>query len=359
MNFRHFFKINCLRLGFSLGCMLSVLLPENYFWSALTYVTCTLLALRLPKLALFGAIFGLLTGSIHFLVNQYGPNLDGCLNKSIAFSGYVADFPRDLIGRRSEVISLITLDSVRSTEPQCSHIGKISALLIHQGDATANVSLGDVVKGIARFSTTDHQWVFGRFPNNLKGLNEGVRGRLIIRQISDIDIEQRSMLSRLRSRLNDNLSEWSTTDRTARFLQALLLGRQDRLLEGDWHQLKALGISHALVVSGLHVGLVTLWIGALVSLPRRLLALTPTIRNNLIERIIVCAGSYAYVAITGMSLPAERAFLMITFATLARPLIWSVHPMAVISLVAALLLIKNPFSGLTASFRGKFTCDYR
>lgn len=104
--------------------MLSVLLPENYFWSALTYVTCTLLALRLPKLALFGAIFGLLTGSIHFLVNQYDPNLDGCLNKSIAFSGYVADFPRDLIGRRSEVISLITLDSVRSTEPQCSHIGK-------------------------------------------------------------------------------------------------------------------------------------------------------------------------------------------------------------------------------------------
>ena len=296
------------------------------------------------------AICGLLTGSIHFVAYQHAPDVHACLDKNITFTAQIADFPREVVGRTGDVITLLTLDSVRITATECSGIEKASALWLPRGNDKAIVSIGDEITGIGRFKTANHQWAFGRFPNNLNDLIDGIRGRLVIREITKIDDLQRPLLTRVRSQLSDALNQWSTSNRAARHLQALLLGRQQSLTEDDWYQLKAFGISHALVVSGLHVGLVSLWISVIISLPRRFFAINPSRGNYFIEAITVCAGTYTYVVVTGMSLPAERAFLMIAIATLVKSVTWSVHPMAVISVVAGILLMQNPLSGLTASF---------
>ena len=57
----------------------------------------------------------------------------------------------------------------------------------------------------------------------------------------------------LRASLAGFISATAASERVVRHLHALVLGRQDSLQEADWQTLRSFGMTHAFVVSGLHL----------------------------------------------------------------------------------------------------------
>ena len=109
-------------------------------------------------------------------------------------------------------------------------------------------------------------------------------------------------------------------------------------------------MTHAFVVSRLHLSLVALWIHLLISGITRLVTLSDVFPIRLLAAVAVCSASYVYVVLTGESLPAERALLMISIAIFARITLWSVDPLSIVLATGAILLATNPLSALTPGF---------
>ncbi|MEC9215384.1 MAG: ComEC/Rec2 family competence protein, partial [Pseudomonadota bacterium] len=109
-------------------------------------------------------------------------------------------------------------------------------------------------------------------------------------------------------------------------------------------------MTHAFVVSGLHLSLVAFWIHLLTSGISRLLSVSPAFPMRLFAAVGVCSLSYVYVILTGASLPAERALLMISKALFGRITLWSIDPLSIVGARGTILLATNPFSALTPGF---------
>lgn len=124
---------------------------------------------------------------------------------------------------------------------------------------------------------------------------------------------------------------------------ALMLGDDRGISQAQWEQLRNSGTVHLLVVSGLHVGL----IAAILYFPGRILVrIWPAgLRRFGARRLaafLAMAGSGVYVALSGMGVPAVRAWLMsslvLVLAMLGRP----VAPGLLLVLVLFLILVADP-----------------
>lgn len=133
-------------------------------------------------------------------------------------------------------------------------------------------------------------------------------------------------------------------------LLGLTIGDGDYLPQSDWDALLATGTNHLLAISGLHVGMVAglfAWfLGGLWSRTRWCEALPA--RRMAAYGAVIAAWGYALLA--GMSVPTERAALMITIL-LAGVLLgrsWRLLDLWLVALLTVLLL--DPFAPLTAGF---------
>lgn len=137
----------------------------------------------------------------------------------------------------------------------------------------------------------------------------------------------------------------------ARFVQALALGDTRGLSDADWEQLRALGLTHLIAISGFHVGVVA---GLGVLLCRLLWWLCPQLGRHW-PRQQAAAGAAAvaaagYAVLAGGALPTVRTALMIGLLALARG---GRRPLGVahgVSLAALALLLPSPLSVLSAGF---------
>ena len=137
----------------------------------------------------------------------------------------------------------------------------------------------------------------------------------------------------------------------ARFIQALALGDTRALGDPDWYALRALGLTHLIAISGFHVGMVGVALGALVSLLWRCHRVLP----QLLPRPIAAAlggalGAAGYALVAGLSLPTVRTALMIVVVATAcagrrRPG-WG----QALALAALASLLVAPLSVLSAGF---------
>jgi len=105
----------------------------------------------------------------------------------------------------------------------------------------------------------------------------------------------------------------------ARFVQALALGDTRGLQQADWDDLRALGLTHLVAISGFHVGLVAGFAAWLVALAWRAI---PAMGRYLPRPLAAAAGAVAgaglYAAVAGFALPTVRTLLMIAVVALAR-----------------------------------------
>ncbi|HGM5043284.1 TPA: DNA internalization-related competence protein ComEC/Rec2 [Stenotrophomonas maltophilia] len=137
----------------------------------------------------------------------------------------------------------------------------------------------------------------------------------------------------------------------ARFVQALALGDTRGLADSDWDQLRALGLTHLVAISGFHVGVVA-GLGALLC--RGLWWLCPLLACRWPRpQAAACAAALAaagYALLAGGELPTVRTALMIGLIALARSGRRPLGAVQGLALAALALLLPAPLSVLSAGF---------
>ena len=136
---------------------------------------------------------------------------------------------------------------------------------------------------------------------------------------------------------------------------ALVTGQRGGIPSAVRDDMRAAGLAHLLAISGLHMGLVA---GLLFFVLRAGLALLPGIALRYpVKKIAAVAaglGGLVYLNLVGASIPAERAFLMVSVVLLAVLLDRRALSLRLVAWAAAVILLFAPDSLMSASFQMSF-----
>jgi competence protein ComEC len=154
---------------------------------------------------------------------------------------------------------------------------------------------------------------------------------------------------RLRQRIAQRIAGVPASPDTRAALRAVTVADKSGIKDGFWMLLQQLGISHLLVISGLHVGLVAGLSGVLAACAVRLLP-GETLWRQLCPPIAALAGASAYTALAGFSVPTLRALFMLGCFVLAELAGRQGGAWTRLLAAAALILVVNPLAGLGSGF---------
>lgn len=149
----------------------------------------------------------------------------------------------------------------------------------------------------------------------------------------------------LRTRIREGLRSWLEARPSAHtgIMLALMTGDDSGLGQREWRLLRNSGTVHLLVVSGLHVGMVSGGLFLLgLFLGRIWCPLLLWIGARRLAGMFALTGSGAYVWLSGSGVPALRAWLMSALVLLVLSSGRTVRGLHVVLLVMALVLIANP-----------------
>lgn len=168
-------------------------------------------------------------------------------------------------------------------------------------------------------------------------------------------------LARLRLWLNRLRQDVGTRVRAATpvaagaVAQALMIGDRAAIAEADLAVMRDSGLAHLLAISGLHVGLMA---ATLFFCLRAGFALSQTLTLRYPIKKFAAFGSIAgalvYLALTGATVPTQRAFVMTCIVLLAVVLDRRVISMALAAWAALVVLVMSPESMLGPSFQLSF-----
>lgn len=134
-------------------------------------------------------------------------------------------------------------------------------------------------------------------------------------------------------------------------LVALAVGEENGISSQQWEVFNRTGVGHLMSVSGSHIGLITGMVFALVwGLWSRfpwLVLRWPTPRAAAVAAWLAAGG---YTLISGLSAPAQRAFLMAAVALLAVIIQRSAAPSRILALALLGVLLIDPAAPLLAGF---------
>ncbi len=139
---------------------------------------------------------------------------------------------------------------------------------------------------------------------------------------------------------------------SSRFVRALALGDTRALDDGDWHVLRANGLTHLIAISGFHVGLVA---GFFALLARALwwlwsVALARRIPAQIAAAAAGLSGAVLYAAVAGFALPTVRTALMIAVVAGVRMFRRPLRMADSLALAAIAVLLVDPMAVLGAGF---------
>lgn len=136
---------------------------------------------------------------------------------------------------------------------------------------------------------------------------------------------------------------------------ALVTGQRGGLAEATREDMRGAGLAHLLAISGLHMGLVA---GLLFFSLRAGLTLVPglALHRPIKKWAAVAAGlgAFIYLCLVGGTIPAQRAFLMISIVLLAVLLERRAISLRLVALAALVVLLLAPESLVSASFQMSF-----
>jgi len=164
----------------------------------------------------------------------------------------------------------------------------------------------------------------------------------------------RLALGRLRAEVTRRILD-TLPGETGAIAAALLTGERAQIPEDTNDALRASGLAHILSISGMHM---VLFAGTLFGAARLLLAAVPSLALRRPIRKWAAGlgilGATGYVLLSGASVPAVRAYLMILIMFLAILAGRRALTMRNVALAAFLLLLLQPESILSASFQMSF-----
>ena len=136
---------------------------------------------------------------------------------------------------------------------------------------------------------------------------------------------------------------------------ALMTGERGAIPAAELAAMRDSGLAHLLAISGLHVGLVA---GLLYFSVRAMLALVPWLALRYPIRkwaaALAASGAFAYLMLTGVTVPTQRAVLMISLALLAVILDRTAFSPRMVAWAAIAVLAFAPETLLSASFQMSF-----
>jgi competence protein ComEC len=138
-------------------------------------------------------------------------------------------------------------------------------------------------------------------------------------------------------------------------LRALALGDRSGVSDETRQVLRRTGTSHLLAISGFHVGAAAgmVALGGVWALRSAAIARSRGV-SHLPAVLLAVIGAWAYTAVTGWSVPAQRAAALLTAAAVARSVGRNVAPLPVLAVVAVALAILDPGAPATASYQLSF-----
>ncbi len=136
---------------------------------------------------------------------------------------------------------------------------------------------------------------------------------------------------------------------------ALMTGDRGAIPEQRLQDMRDAGLAHLLAISGLHVGLIAGWLFFSI---RFLLALVPALALRApikkIAAAVALLGGFAYMLLTGATVPTQRAFLMLALVMLAVMLDRVAISFRLLAWAAVAVLLWAPESLLSVSFQMSF-----
>lgn len=175
-----------------------------------------------------------------------------------------------------------------------------------------------------------------------------------------IDCEQkqassfRIRLNKIRQRITDDVAKILPPDE-AGIVDAVLIGEQSRTPKFIVNNYRDSGLAHFLSVSGLHMGAIA---GLMFFVLRFLLALFPAIALRYDVKKLAAVGailfSGLYLLVSGMAIPAERAFIMTAVVLLGVIFNRQAISMRMVCFAGLMLLIISPQTLISISFQMSF-----
>lgn len=333
---------------YGLVCVVALFSPSNGFYGVTLGIALCMAWRRIATRIIIAVCVGLLVSAAHAYHYKHSRLPSTCFDHSIQASGTVVSFVEQHQGAGE--IPYLTFDlAVRwLAADECGVGNTVRAFVSTSLDAPI-FKLGDSITVKLRLRPMSSIWNRAQFPRNILSLARGIDATASISDFQHIEDDETTLIT-IRHNLSELITENSGAADAERVLQGLLLGRKSAMTQDDWALLRGTGIVHVLIVSGVHVSLFALWAQWLLSLPRRFALYPRDSGPSVFYALAVCAVTGGYVLLTGASLPAQRAFTMMSLVTLMRATLWPVNPLSAVVLAAAILITINPFSALTPGF---------
>ena len=333
---------------YCLTCVFALFLPYTGALVVFTTAVATTLLVFPRRGATLALLCGVLVSCAHFYRYEDTQIPSGCFDTPIQVEGVIVSFPQRREGVGESHYLTFDLNIRESIPRECGAGIKVRAYAHYEGEAPA-LKIGDSFVGQVRLRPPGSLWNRGNLPSNVYALANKTSASANVTNIRSIEPGS-SLLAQLRYRLSESITHFVKYAEAERLLQGLLLGRQEALHPEDWLFLREFGIVHVLVVSGVHVSLLVLWMQNLLKLPRRLCLLRHDTGSGWLHLAAVSLAASGYVLLTGASLPAQRALLMMGTAYFMRIVFWRVSSLSSVVAAAAVLVTINPWSALTPGF---------
>lgn len=130
----------------------------------------------------------------------------------------------------------------------------------------------------------------------------------------------------------------------AALLSALLLGRREELQNSLYLQFRESGSLHLLALSGLHLGVLYIFLSVLLRI----------IRDRRVRGLLASSLLLFYVFLVGWRPSLERAMIMLLMAGIGYVLDREPNPLNLLCLSAAILLVLHPYYAFDLSFQLSF-----
>jgi len=163
-------------------------------------------------------------------------------------------------------------------------------------------------------------------------------------------------INHLRQRLLSILESLLPDAQQPALIHGLAVGLRDNLSQQHWTILRQTGTSHLLAISGLHIGLAAT-LGFLLfrwgwSLSTRAIETMPARQIGAVGGLLF---ALFYALLAGMSIPTQRALIMVTTVMLAILLRRTTYPSQLLAMSLLAVLLFDPLSVLNAGFWLSFT----
>ena len=228
-------------------------------------------------------------------------------NQRITFTGHVAGLPeRSAVGWRFLVDNARDAETGEALPTMRAHWYAGEA--VEPGERWRFVGSLRRPRGMSNPGGFDYEsWLFAQQIGAVASIRSGKR--------IEAGTQSLSHWRRLvRQRLSERLSAHPGGER----LIALVVGDRSVLGDSDWQTLQATGTGHLMVISGLHVGMVSAAVFAMVSAMGWLGLLRVSFPQQWLAAPLALAAAAVYAGLAGFAVPTQRALLMVALVLLAR-----------------------------------------